>query len=217
MWNITLAFLICKSTLKGCYLKIARTQNTANREHETLRTVNGKQCNLLFRCNNFKSETVSRAGQIVWHWRWLYTCPTSLSEKSSRPVWADCKALWAQDVNHPRWFFSRQVDGDRTMPHTCQATYLCSIGDGSGGLAVLVCACWLLVVLFLFLGCWLFCLSWFYIWLVTLFYGCVLIVLVYVFVVGWFIFRFLCWVFWLVGLFICFSWFVCWGCWLVAW
>ena len=38
-------------------------------------------------------------------------------------------------------------------------------------LAVLVCACWSLVVLSLFLGCWLFCLSWCYIWLVVLFYG----------------------------------------------
>ena len=65
----------------GCYIKIPWTENTVNCEHETLRTLNRKQCNLFFRCSSFKSETVSRAGQIVWHWRWLYTCPTSFSEK----------------------------------------------------------------------------------------------------------------------------------------
>ena len=81
-------------------------------------------------------------------------------------------------------FFSRHVDGDRTIPHKSQATHLCGIGDGNGGLAVLVCACWSLVVLSLFLGCWLFGLSWFYIWLVVLFYGFALIVLVYIFVAG---------------------------------
>ena len=63
-------------------------------------------------------------------------------------------------------FFSRQVDGERTIPHTSQDTHLYGIGDGSGGLAVLVCACWTLVVLPLFLGC------------------CLLLVLVYIFVVG---------------------------------
>ena len=185
MWNITW-LLICKSRLKGCYIKIPSTPNTVNCEHETLRTVNRKQGNLFFTCSNFKSETVSRAGQIVLHWRWLYTCPTSFSEKSSRPVWADCKALWAHDVNQPWCFFSRHADGDRTIPYTSQATHLCGIADGSGGLAVLVCACWTLVVLSLFLGC------------------CLLLVLVYIFIVGWFILRFLCWVFWLVSLFIWF-------------
>ena len=80
MWHIAW-LLICKSWLKGCYIKIPWTENTVNCEHETLRTLNRKQCNLFFRCGSFKSETVSRAGQIVWHWRWLYTCPTSFSEK----------------------------------------------------------------------------------------------------------------------------------------
>ena len=83
-----------------------RTPNTVDCEHETPRIVNRKQCKVFFRCSNFKPETVSRAGQIVWHWRWLYTCPT----------------------------------------HTSGATHLCGIADGSGGLAVLVCACWALEV-----------------------------------------------------------------------
>ena len=43
MWNITW-LLICKSRLKGCYIKIAWTQNIVNREHKTLRTVNMKHC-----------------------------------------------------------------------------------------------------------------------------------------------------------------------------
>ena len=66
----------------------------------------------------------------------------------------------------PDALFLRHVDGDRTIPHTSRGTHLCGIADGSGGLAVLVCACWTLVVLSLFLGC------------------CLLIVLVYTFVVG---------------------------------
>ena len=53
------------------HTKIPWAQNTVNREDETLRTVNRQQCNSFFRWSNFKSETVSRAGQIVWHWRWL--------------------------------------------------------------------------------------------------------------------------------------------------
>ena len=45
------------------------------------------------------------------------------------------------------------------------------MGHWGWKLAVLVCACWSLVVLSLFLGCCLFCLSLFYIWLVVVFYG----------------------------------------------
>ena len=170
------------------------TRNTANREQTALQFVSSDVA-----ISNLKlsAEQDRLSGNGAGY--------TLVQRKSSRPVWADCKALWAHDVNQP-WCFlsSRHFDGDRTIPHTSQATHLCGIGDGSGGLAVLVCASWSLVVSSLFLSCWLFCLSWFYTWLVVFPIGSVLIVLVYIFVVGWFILRFLCWVFWLVSLFIWF-------------
>ena len=65
------------------------------------------------------------------------------------------------------------------------STHLCGIGDGGGGLAVLACACWSLVVLSLFLGCSLVCSSWFYIWLPVF--------LVLWFRVDWLCLYFCCW------------------------
>ena len=64
--------------------------------------------------------------------------------------------------------------------HTFLRPLICvALGMEVVGLAVFVCACWSLVVSSLFLGCWLFCLSWFYIYLVGCFvYGFELIVLV---------------------------------------
>ena len=92
-------------------------------------------------------------------------------------------------------FCSRHVDGDRTIPHTSQATHLCGVGDGSGGLAVLVCACWSLDVLLLFLhlvGC-----------LMVL---CLLFWFTYLLLVDSFSGFFVEYtVFWLVCLFTCFS------------
>ena len=184
--------LICKSRQKGCYIKIPWTPNTVNCEHETLPTVNRKQCNLFLRYSNFKSETVSRAGQIVWHWRWLYTCPPPFSEKGSRPVWADCKALWAHDMNQP-WCFVHDMLMATEHYHTHLRPLICV----ALGMEVMGWLFWFMLVGRLM------CCFCFYIWL---FNGFLFIVLVYIFVVGWFIFRFLCWVYsilvsWFVHLF----------------
>ena len=77
-------------------------------------------------------------------------------------------------------FFPRHVDGDRTN-HTDLRPLIC-VALGMK-VVVWVRACWTLVVLSLFLGCWLLCLSWSNMWLVLLFYDFALIVLVYIFVV----------------------------------
>ena len=96
-----------------------------------------------------------------------YTLVHPLSQKKKV---ADQFEQIARHFEHMMWtspdaLFLRHVDGDRTIPLTSRGTHLCGIADGSGGLAVLVCA-WTPVVLSLLLGC------------------CLLIVLVYTFVVG---------------------------------